>query len=412
MEFLGRTALYFALTLCACAPEPPLADIPWPVSACLSAPGGGDPSPVSFPDTTRNIHPFLTFDYEIVPYRSFEIAGRYDFVWGSYHPAPPADRGAPQLLSHYMPFFFDPDSAHDLAWWNAFHPDWVLYQCDRKTLAFRGASNVPIDITNPDVIAWQVAFAREGSEGFDAIAADILTLTPPAQGPACGVFRDGKWVELFGIEDQDPRWVEAVIGWAREFRRQLHALPHPLALVGNYTVHTDAANSLRLAAELDAILDEEGFYGLDLTPLQPEAWKRKIEAMRCLQASGKPVLTITQTAPDDPAATRFALASYLIGKDAGAYVWTAPGKAYGTEAWHPEYSTPIGEPCGIPRASGGAFVRDYSRGEVLVNPGPVLTHPTLPGRRLHDLDGEPFNPSDGVPARGAAILLADEDRCP
>ena len=63
------------------------------------------------------------------------------FVWGvgndatriaAYRKANPNIR-----LSYYMPYSRAPAASlgFDLAFWQATHPDWILYQCDRKTVS-------------------------------------------------------------------------------------------------------------------------------------------------------------------------------------------------------------------------------------------------------------------------------------
>ena len=90
------------------------------------------------------------------------------FVWGAsaepsrlaaYRAAAPT-----AVLSFYMPYSRSPASSEgfDLAFWQAFRPEWVMYQCDRRTVAFWNGEtaphgSVPLDFTNPDVVKWQVA---------------------------------------------------------------------------------------------------------------------------------------------------------------------------------------------------------------------------------------------------------------
>ena len=100
------------------------------------------------------------------------IAKYYSFVWG----APPTQiselrAGNPKiLLSYYFPFYRDNGSfdnqnlgiQQNLSYWRSFHPDWVLYKCDRSTPAYYADDNdqsdnrMPLDFTNPAVIDWQL----------------------------------------------------------------------------------------------------------------------------------------------------------------------------------------------------------------------------------------------------------------
>ena len=80
-----------------------------------------------------------------------------------------------------MPYSRSPAAAagFDLAFWNQTHPDWVLMQCDRKTVAFwdhetAPSGSVPLDFTNPEVIKWQMTnqSAYAVALNFSAIAVD------------------------------------------------------------------------------------------------------------------------------------------------------------------------------------------------------------------------------------------------
>ena len=120
---------------------------------------------------------FVTFDSHIspssiakVPFLSQEV-----FVWGATTSHVPAWRDAsPDIkLSYYMPYSRAPAArlGFDLSFWQADHPDWILYRCDRKTVAFwHGESgntgSVPLDFTNPDVIACQESKCLRSSSGL------------------------------------------------------------------------------------------------------------------------------------------------------------------------------------------------------------------------------------------------------
>src|SRR5205807_1602123 len=97
------------------------------------------PGIMRFIDTWNNIHLFQSFDYNI--FNVALIAKRYDFVWGAEVDHITAIRsGNPKMfISYYIPFHrdsgtFSVSSAHhDLTYWKATHPDWVLYKFDRVT---------------------------------------------------------------------------------------------------------------------------------------------------------------------------------------------------------------------------------------------------------------------------------------
>src|SRR5262249_36961597 len=149
---------------------------------------------------------------------------------------------------------------HDLAWYKANHPDWILYECDRVTpcLQYDYQAVVP-DFTNPEVLDYQFNAALAACGSADAISWDTFHLdndicNPPPGNPdgghACGVYdKNGNWVQKFaGIGSYDtvpdPQYTDALIEYLRQFRVRLHALPKPMLLIPNggpLTILHDAA---------------------------------------------------------------------------------------------------------------------------------------------------------------------------
>jgi len=89
-----------------------------------------------FIDTWNNIHVFQPFDYKIA--NPVPIAARYDLVWGAstYNVAAWRQGNPNVFITYYIPFhrdygtFSNNSALHSLAWWQANHPDWILYRCD------------------------------------------------------------------------------------------------------------------------------------------------------------------------------------------------------------------------------------------------------------------------------------------
>ena len=134
---------------------------------------------------------FLTFDSGISPasVATTPFAKQEVFVWGASVGSDTAaarraafKKANPNIsLSLYMPYSRAPSASlgFNLAWFERHHPDWILYQCDRKTVAFwdgetAPTGSVPIDFTNPEVVAWQVAnqSVKALQLGYDAMAFD------------------------------------------------------------------------------------------------------------------------------------------------------------------------------------------------------------------------------------------------
>jgi Hypothetical glycosyl hydrolase family 15 len=117
----------------------------------------------------------------------------------------------------------------------------------------------------------------------------------------------------------------------------------------------------------------EGF----ATGLAPVDWQ--LELTRALGLVRKDRIVICQSYPDtdDVRGRMFDLASYLLIKGAHTYVNFGEGIRV---TWFPEYGVDLGasvDPPGL-RADGGAFVRRFAGGLVLVNPGDGTLQVPLP----------------------------------
>ena len=189
-------------------------------------------------NTTTSLPLFVTFDAGIpaanISSNVTPFVGQEQFVWGA---DPDPDKlsswrlASPDIqLSYYMPFSRAPAASKgfDLDFFLQNHPDWVLYQCDRETVAFwdgqtAPTGSVPIDFTNRDVIEWQVKnqSVYAAKMGYDAMAFDNFgdgARQGANPGKACGVkLRNGTWAPRFGQTGFVPsfdRWCRHQFGFA------------------------------------------------------------------------------------------------------------------------------------------------------------------------------------------------------
>jgi hypothetical protein len=145
-----------------------IAAVPAPVSIYAGPVGGpfGPVGPVSpdLDDTTTGFHAIQMWDdfhgnFISIP-EAIDHGSRYGAVWGSrqntvipWQTNNPANR--PMF---YTPFDTDTPGqlGHPLSWWQSHHPDWILYECDKKTIAYvSGLFEVPLDFSNPAVSTYQ-----------------------------------------------------------------------------------------------------------------------------------------------------------------------------------------------------------------------------------------------------------------
>lgn len=338
-------------------------------------------------DTFNNIHTVQIFSYNMTDPALY--AKNYDFVWG----ADPGNMAVlkaanPNIfLSFYITVnrdtgtFLNQDAAHQhsLAYWQALHPDWILYKCDKTTPAYEIGENdvMPFEMANDDFINWQVqTYGVPASEdGYDAIGADNFNLDN-AFG-ACGYYQNGKWVQRYTGQDNDPQWEKDMLYWVTQMQAKLHALPHPLALIPNLGVFSGASTVSyasdpilqQIIDHVDGFLDESSFTRYGASYVTGSAWLNLVQLIQEVQQKNKPYYLLTEF-PDKQitqADSEWAISTYLMAKEHLSALFYAPQQNYGDYINHPEYNAPVGMPISDVFQDQGVYWRLYSNGAVLVN---------------------------------------------
>lgn len=372
-----------------------------------------------FIDTFNNIHLFESFDYNIPDPAA--VAKYYDFVWGAAVDHVQAIRaGNPKIfIAYYIPFHRDsgtfarPDAIHDLSYWQANHPDWVLYKCDRVTPAYEfGDPNIPLDFSNPALISWQIQmYAQMASQsGYDGIAADNLSLQN--YYGACGVYVNGKWKQLYSGQPDDPQWRENVLVWTARIQQALHSLSHPLALIPNFSLGNIPPSDpivQQIIHHVDGVLDEDGFTDDARGDLSGNKWVQLVQLMESVQQQHKPFYLVNQfnSAAVDSNEIQWALASYLMGKEHSAALFISTYQAYGRDTRYYEYAAQVGSPSGPMYKAQNVYWRNYSRGISIANPNATQSY-TVSLNSAHSyvsLYGFAVGPQVTLPPRTGMVLL-------
>ncbi len=226
--------------------------------------------------------------------------------------------------------------------------------------------DMPLDISNPAVIAWQVQTSgtQASSQGYDAIAADEFT-----QGGwgGCGIYQNGQWKQLYASGTGDPQEDKDLVAWATSFRNQIHALPHPLGLIPNFQYDGRPLSDptlLGIVANVDGILDECSFTGCGSGNLSGQQWLNMIDFIEYVQGQGKAYMSIDQAMTNDNAGLQWGLASYLMGKEHASALYLVYAQTYqqqaGTDFWRSEYVAPSAlpaAPCRLRKAHTCALIR-------------------------------------------------------
>ncbi|MEV0165881.1 hypothetical protein [Nonomuraea fuscirosea] len=346
------------------------------------------------------------FDNQI-PDRSV-YAGLVDFVWGASTLTQPA--GA--VPSGYLPAFRDFDRTHTLAWYQANHPDWVVYQADRVTPAweFGNTLYVPIDITNAAVRTYYFSTFVQPliDQGYPIIGFDNVA-TPNVYNSAGHYDADGAWVQQYDGRD-DRAWPAAVLGWLGYLAGQLHA--RDVAMAANITWNASVVLSdIQQAVGLvDIYVDEQGFTVHRDSNYNDQAWRDKFDFARSV-APGKLYLAINQTTAADladasQAQVDWAIANYLLYRERLSMMTLCGVGQYHVFVDHPELHTDIGTPSSAPvQDTTGGWKRGYTGGRVLVNPSSTqAVTMVLPAGTWTDLHGATHSGHITLPPNSGTVL--------
>ena len=330
-------------------------------------------------NSTDGIHVHLNFDSEISPAALERDAHKFDFVFGAqrHHLSVYAQAKAETVLTWYLPYSRDPDNND--TWWKHYHPSWLLYECDKTTRAGFGYSNnaeATLDFSNEQVVEWQVStFVKAAAaQGYDGMAMDNLGFHNAHR--ACGVWRGGKWVQLFSGELVDEAYESAVVTWTQRFTAAAHRVMtkkrKPMKIVPNFSVggyEWNGSSTLAVGNATDGVLAEMGFTDNGGGPVQGREFENILMHMVNQQRHGKMYASANQCANVTVACRQWALASYLLGKGGSATIFISGIQDYGKLHLWPEYAAPVGVPLGpAVRTTGGLWYRRSSGGLAAVNP--------------------------------------------
>lgn len=311
--------------------------------------------------------------------------GQVYYIWGSQEPTNPA----PAVGSKYLPYSRDPDRGHTLEWYQQNHPDWIEYKDDRTTPAYgftyASGNNMSIDITNPDVreFYWNNYIQPAIDAGYPMFAFDNVDLQNGA-GRAGHFDKKGNWVRQFSGERIDDAYVAAVLDWIHYLTVHLHAAG--IGVAANITFPLGKPQlepAMRSLVEMvDLWGDEQGFTHHSEANIADAVWEQKFNFVRSVE--GKRLhwaineTTTRHLADASPSQIDYAIANYYLYREHGSLLTVCGAQEYGVFLDIPAMHVDLGHPLGDPaHESGGAWVRSYSKGMVVVNPSsklPAKTH--------------------------------------
>lgn len=411
------------------------------------------------PDTTGRFGLVQIFDWDgsrfTTPMSSSQIqseAPHYDSVWGAFNPSAWDGAHPGMYVSRYMLPVEDDNliSGHDLAWWKANHPTWILYACDSNNnptthLAWSGTGfpDVPLDFHNPDVINYQINLVIPylRANGYNTLAVDNTNLTnylmapnPPIEGQSaqsgwygCGIYdANGNFVRRYNGPGVSSAFAADMLNWIATMKSALAS--NGMKLFSNHPLGSlSDPNEQALLSHIDGMVDENGFthYG----QYQLSSWggvsglfQSALAWMEYAQQHHVAFLvtdyycrdgvqpTTGAACSNDPSTLTasqvdWALATYAIGNEGGADLFTSPhGGA--VPSYRPEYAQRYGAPCGAYGTQGSVYVRRFQNGYAIANPTYTTQMVTLPsGHAYTDIEGRQVsNPLSVGPADGYMLI--------
>ncbi len=356
---------------------------------------------------------FLTFDSHMT---SSEVKGRaneYVFVWGATGPSLGAaflQESPGVVLGAYFPYSRDPDAKRGLDYWKSAHPAWVAYTCDGATPAtMYGDTNIALDVTNTDVVAWQVGNFLKRPAGTNAVALDNFQFHN--DGHICGSKdASGRFVQRYRPVSYDMVYAQDQVQWLERIAAQLHA--NRVKVVVNHIPDLspdgdDPASPIvkRMVQSVDGILDERA----QLALRDPHKSLLLAKLVAYAGSSGKWMYLLYQLDDLDRSSIETAVANYLTmaGPATAIYV-SRKDDAYGYQPDFKGFDRSIGDPCGPAVAVRGAIVRRYSGGMAMFAL-PESSSVSVPVSGIYtDIDGAPVAGSIRLVAGKGRVLYTHE----
>jgi len=382
-------------------------------------------------DTSVGIHALQVFDeahgHMISAADGAADGQRYASVWGVRNPRMASawhvqNAGLNALI--YTPYDTDATGSglnKPAVWWIANHPNWILYECNKTTIAYVGGlPGIPLDISNPAVRQYQVGLLGSYAEnnGYDGVAADIVSLNnntghADSGRGGCGVWTNNHatWVAKFSGTSVDPSWATATENWVSALHvalRDRTLFPRPLALAVNTNVdgyqapvkgEGGDAGEQAIVANADIVMNEAGF-AMWGSFVGDRGFNNAVGWMEYAQSLGEATLTTDdwnhQSQPPTIAQLDYSIATYLMGREQAAALYVGQNLMYGKENYYTEYAAAIGQPCAAmyggpndPDFRGeNVYLRRYSGGIAVVNVNSSTPYTVdLPKASYRDIEG-------------------------
>jgi hypothetical protein len=242
------------------------------------------------------------------------------------------------------------------------HPDWFLLDEQGQRIVVKD-QDTTLYLMDPGQPGWRSFFLDRIQEiqaepNWDGVFLDNVPVTL--------AFREKSGHRLAAYPD-DHSYQAAVQGFLKYLYGSFFQ-PNQKLVFANLVSRRDDADWVSQLDYLDGALHEgwaidwpDGYRPVDI-------WEKQMALAEQTQELGKTIVIVSQGTQDDTALQNFAFASYLLINQGNAFFRYANSDHYADVWLYENYTYDLGEPLGPRYQDGEAWRRDFTRGNVFVNP--------------------------------------------
>lgn len=242
------------------------------------------------------------------------------------------------------------------------HPDWFMLDTNGDVLmdTWDGQSYAFMDPRNPGWREFFLSRIRTMQEDYDW---DGLLIDNLDGG--LGRFREiGKMPAAF----PDDASMRTAYGDFINYLYTNYYQPNARPLFANITFTSGVANWMNYLQYLDGAMMEGFGVDWDNGYLDAEEWETHLQIAEQAQAAGKEIILVAEGQQDNTAREEFSLASYLLINDGKASFRYTYFTHYNDLWMYDNYGVKLGQPLGTRYQDGDTWVRNFTGGQVRVNP--------------------------------------------
>jgi len=242
------------------------------------------------------------------------------------------------------------------------HPDWFLLDAEgQRILVQDGDTN--LYLMDPGNSGWRSFFLDrikkiQAEPNWDGVFLDNVPVTL--------AFREQSG-HLPAAYPDDTSYQAAVQGFLKYlYENYFH--PNKKLVFANLVSRKDDADWVSQLNYLDGAMHEGWAIDWPDGYRSADTWEKQMALAEQTQEMGKTIVMVSHGTQEDKALQNFAFASYLLINHGSAFFRYANSDDYADIWLYENYTYDLGEPMGARYQDGQAWRRDFTRGNVFVNP--------------------------------------------